>query len=198
MTEITVIDEIFPVVEIFILFLNAYGLTLACRMVSFVINKQWLWRKHFFPREQSASERRSYFCKFLRKESRNKKQKKHAIKWMNQVFSTIIWLFWITQQVRNLTASLTPELPCTRAPCACTSGRGWYVSFVSSPLPPAGLSGSTTPRSLSGTDALPFPGAAVTQKRLRDHCQRRLTAPASPPARLDPGHLRQCSNKRAE
>lgn len=52
--------------------------------------------------------------------------------------------------------------------------------------PPAVLTGETTPRSLSGTDALPFPGAAVTQMRLLDHCQRRLTASASPPAAVGP------------
>lgn len=155
-----------------------------------------MWGKHFFFHGNKVPQNDAIvFASFWKKKRETKKQ---AIKWMHQVVSIVIWLFWNTQQVRNLTACLTPELPCTRAPCARTSRSGWDVPFVSSPLPPAGLSGSTTPRSLSGTDALPFPGAAVSQMRLRDHCQRRLTAPASPPARLDPGHLRQCSNKRAE
>lgn len=83
------------------------------------------------------------FVSFWKKKPETKKQ---VIKWMHQVVSTVIWLFWNTQQVRNLTACLTAELPCTRAPCARTSRWGWDVPFVSSPLPPAGLSGSTPPK----------------------------------------------------
>lgn len=104
------------------------------------------------------------------------------------------------------TAGAQPDGLCdTRAALRKGTLRAYFAKRVgcliclssTPPLPPAGLSGSTTPRSLSGTDALQFPGAAVTQKRLRGH-RRGGSQPLHPRQPTDPGHLRQCSNKRAE